>query len=280
MRQYCDLHTHSDCSDGSDSPAALLGHADEVGLGAIALTDHNTAAGLPAFCAAAAAHPQLEAICGTELSVSFEGQELHLLALLLPASSFDAVNAFTDDLRARKNESIVDSAARLRAAGYAVDTRRLVPPPGKTVNRSHLAAELVRIGAVADRREAFARFLSKKGPYCTEVELPDFLTTIARVHEWGGCAVLAHPLHGILPERTEQIARRGARAGLDGMETVYYGFDAAQTAFLRRLAAELALAESGGSDYHGSVKPLAPLGGAHVPLSFLDALRQRAARYR
>ena len=112
MTAFCDLHTHSTFSDGTDTPTALIALAEERGLGALALTDHNTVAGLPEFLNAAQGK-SVRAIAGTEFSTDFGGIELHILGLFLKPEVFPQITTLLEDYRLRKEKSNVDLVEKL-----------------------------------------------------------------------------------------------------------------------------------------------------------------------
>lgn len=275
----CDLHTHSTFSDGTLTPRQLLEEACRAGIAAVALTDHNTVAGLPDFAEAAKDFP-VEAVCGTEFSVDYEGTELHLLALFLRPEHFDAVTAVTQDFQRRKEQSNASLVEALNKAGFRLDYAAIRNAAEGYVNRAHIAAAMVAKGYAATVKEAFKNYLSPKHGYYTPPRLPDVFETIRFIKNLGAVAVLAHPFLNLEEARLREFLPQAVRAGLDGMETLYPLFDNDQTAVLQALAAEFSLLPSGGSDFHGANKPLIQLGigqgTLHVPYTYLKRLRQQA----
>ena len=161
---YCDLHTHSVFSDGTLTPRQLLQAATDAGLSAIALTDHNTVSGLPDFLAAAPDFP-VEAICGTEFSVDYQGTELHLLALFLKPEHFAPISAMTEDFKARKQQSNRDLVEALNKAGFDLDYDTIAQTSKDYVNRAHIGAVMTEKGYTASIKDAFKRYLSPKHGY-------------------------------------------------------------------------------------------------------------------
>lgn len=281
MEKLCDLHTHSTQSDGTLSPAELIAAAQAEGLAAIALTDHNTVSGLPAFLEAAR-DAQVEAIPGAEFSTDYQGTELHILGLFIRPEHYEAITAMMDEAQQRKERSNRELVDALNRAGYALDYGSIKSrSPSGLINRVHIAAELTRLGYTADRQEAFAKLLSPKCGYYNPPERINAFEMIRVIRSMGAVAVLAHPFLSLKEEGAlREFLAPAKAAGLDGMEVRYPLFDEAQTRLAERLAAEFDLLPSGGSDFHGENKPDIRLGRGKgelkVPLSFLDGLKRRA----
>lgn len=281
-RTACDLHTHSHFSDGSLSPTQLLALAEAHGLGALALTDHNTVAGLPELYEAATQYPHIQTVAGVELSTQYvttEGKdkELHMLALFIPHASWGAVADFTADYARRKEESNQHLIEALAADGYVVDYDALkAATPDGNINRAHIAGALCRAGYVATPKEAFASLLSSKGKYYTPPARPNAFDTIDFILSIGAVPVLAHPLLTMTTEETEDFLSQAVAHGLVGMETRYVTYDEATTQTAMKLAQRFGLLESGGSDFHGDAKPDVALGAGKgnlcVPVEIYEAL--------
>lgn len=270
-----DLHTHSNCSDGSLTPAQLLRAAEEAGVEAIALCDHNTVAGLPEFMEAAKGSP-VEAVPGTEFSVDYQGKELHIVALWLPRESWDTVARRLEQLRTAKEESNKALVAALQRGGYPITYEEvLAVSGGEWVNRAHVARALTEKGCTASVKEAFSTLLGRRGGYYTPPKLPDAFETVAFIKSLGAVAVLAHPFLSLDEVQLRAFLRQAE--GLDAMETMYPLFDTAATETLRTIAAEFGILESGGSDFHGAAKPDIQIGTGrgtlHVPRAVLEALK-------
>lgn len=277
---FCDLHTHSTCSDGTLTPEELVGLALERGLGAIALTDHNTVAGCARFAAAAAGKP-IHAVCGAEFSTDFAGEELHLLGLFLPPLVFDEVTAFMAKRNAMKEDSNRQTIENLRAAGFDISYDELCAAfPGIFRNRSHIAQLLIRKGIVQSVNEAFRKLLDTDCGFYIRPHNPNFFKTIRQIKAWGGVAVWAHPLYHVDISKVYAILPSAAAAGLDGAEVYYSTYSDADTAAMLAAVKTYGILPSGGSDFHGSVKPDIALGTGRgnlaVPYSFYEALRAHA----
>ena len=265
-----DLHTHSRCSDGSLSPAQLLRAAEKAGVTAVALTDHNTVAGLPEFMAAAG---NVEAVPGVEFSADYQGKELHILALFLPRESWAAVDTRLAQLHRDKEASNQNLVAALCAGGYAITYEEVLAiAGGGWINRAHVAQVLTRKGYTGSVREAFRTLLRRHGGFYVPPKLPDALETIAFIKKQGALAVLAHPLLSLEEMQLQEFLPLAKAAGLDAMETMYPLFDAAATQMLKKLAKEFCLLESGGSDFHGDAKPDIRIGTGNGNLTVTDAV--------
>ncbi len=282
MTKYCDLHTHSDFSDGTDSPARLLDLAEQAGLCAVALTDHNTVSGLPAFLEAARGRA-IKAIPGAEFSVDYNGIELHILGLFLRPAHFAAVTAKTEEYHRRKEESNIQLVRRLKEAGYAIDYQAIkAATPEGQVNRALIGAELARLGYVESVQDAFAKLLKPKHGYYVPPKRESPFETIRFIKSLGAVAVLAHPFLNLDEHQLREFLDEAVKCGLDGMETMYSTYDEETTALSHRIAQAYGLLPSGGSDYHGEIKPHIEIGigqgDLRVPKEYLLALEERAGK--
>jgi predicted metal-dependent phosphoesterase TrpH len=250
-----DLHTHSNASDGTDSPAALMRAASAAGLTAVALTDHDTSAGWDE-AAAAVAETGVALVRGMEISTCWGRATVHLLAYLLDPDD----DALLAEL-ARIRESRLTRAQRMTER-LSEDFPITWPDvqaqarPGATVGRPHLADALVAVGVVASRAEAFATMLRPSARYYVPHYVPDVREMIAIVLGAGGVPVVAHPgasSRGLTLD-DDQI-RDLAAAGLAGIEVNHRDHDAAARQRLAALTTELGLLPTGSSDYHGLGKP-------------------------
>jgi predicted metal-dependent phosphoesterase TrpH len=278
MTGYCDLHTHSTFSDGSFTPAELVAAAETLGLTAVALTDHNTVAGLPDFLAAGR-HSPVEAVPGVEFSTEYEGTELHILALWLDEIHFAEVTALLEDFRLRKEKSNEALVSALAKAGMVIDYEAVKAAAGGYINRAHIANELTRLGYTASAKEAFKRLLSPAAGYYTPPQRLDAYDAIRFIKSIGAVAVLAHPFLNLDEAGLRAFLPEAVAAGLDGMEVLYPRYSRSETALAEKIAAEFGLLPSGGSDFHGVFKPDIALGSGtgelRVPEGFFTALEPR-----
>ena len=258
-----DLHTHSVFSDGSWTPTEIVKAAAQRQLVA-ALTDHNTVSGLPEFMAAAQALG-VEAIPGIEFSSDYRGKDTHVVALFVRESDHAAIRDFAaegDRLKVESNKKLV---ARLRQAGYEIDYDTIVAlTPDGRVNRANIANALVEKGYVATVKEAFSTLLGEKHGYYVPPKRTSTLDTISFIRSLGALPVLAHPLLTFDPETLLELLPGAVERGLMAMETRYSTYDGETVALAQRIAADFGLLESGGSDFHGQVKPHIDLGQTGV----------------
>lgn len=275
MKTYCDLHVHSNCSDGTCTPSQLIAEAEKLSLGAIALTDHNTIDGLPEFLAASETS-SVRAVPGIEFSVEYEGTELHMLGLFIQPRHFEAVKARTDAYLRKKEESNLALAAALNRAGYTVDYEAVKARTTGLPNRAHFALELMEHGYLSSIREGCLTILSPKNGLYTPPPRPDAFETIAFIKSIGAAAVLAHPFLNLKEPDLRVFLTKAVPFGLDAMETLYSTFDETLTQRAIAIAREFSLKQSGGSDFHGSNKPDICLGTGRgnlaIPMEFLQEL--------
>lgn len=268
-----DLHTHSTASDGSDPPARLVARAAELGLGTIALTDHDTLEGIPE-AAAAAALAGIGFVPGVELSLAWDAGTMHLVVLWLDPAPGPLQDRLAELQRGRsaRNERMLE---RLAALGIEITPEELAAEAGGgSVGRPHLAAILVRRGVVADIAGAFDAYLARGRPaYVDRVRLtPEEAIGLAR--RSGAVPVLAHP-HTLGVENRAEMAAvldRLVAAGMVGIECHYGGYDADGRAGMVALAGRFGLVAAGGSDYHGTYKPDVALGTGRVGLWVPDSV--------
>jgi predicted metal-dependent phosphoesterase TrpH len=275
-----DLHTHSTASDGTDSPAELVAAAGRAGLGALAITDHDTTSG---WAEAAAALPAgMRLVRGAELScVSPDGRggtcTVHLLAYLFDPSSA-AVVASQARTQAERRVRLRRIAEEMAADGLPVDPDELLAalPESSTAGRPHLAMALVRAGVVSTVDEAFARYLNDRGRYYVPSSRTPVLEAMATVRAAGGVTVLAHAFarHRGRTVTAEVIASL-AGSGLDGLEVDHPDHDQPTRAALRGIAGDLGLLVTGSSDYHGTNKTI-HLGQESTAPEMLEAIAERA----
>ena len=279
MGAICDLHAHSVFSDGTDTPAQLLDKAEELGLSAIALTDHNTVAGLPDFLAAARGR-NVRAVAGAEFSADYHGTELHIIGLFLRPKDFGKITAVMEEYHRHKEQSNVDLVHKLREAGYQLDYKTIkASTPNGQVNRALIAAELTRLGYTQSVRDAFDRLLKPKHGYYVPPRRATPFEVIAFIKSLGAVAVLAHPFLNLTETELREFLPQAVECGLDGMEVFYSTYDEETTKAAQKVAREFRLLPSGGSDYHGNNKPHIQLGRGQgdlaVPENLLTALEKQ-----
>lgn len=275
--KYCDLHNHTGCSDGTDTPYELCENAKKLGLSAIAITDHNTVEGIFEFERCAKKF-NLDYILGSEITTEHEGKEVHMLCMFINENNAHSVAEFTEHMQKTKRIGNLNLAKKLREQGYEIYLEELEKKHGKNINRAHFAKELVKIGAVSSMDEAFKGLLKEGNGIYVPSERPSTLYTVEKIREWGCIPVLAHPLLNFTPKKLEKALPLMKKSGLLGMEAYYTKFTKEQTAYLLSLCGKYNLIPSGGSDYHGTNKVNADLGSASVPYSCYEALRKAMSK--
>ncbi len=271
-----DLHCHSTASDGRLPPAQLVERASALRLTVLALTDHDTFAGVPE-AAEACARAGIRFVPGVELSTRHRGRRLHLLAWFPGVGTWTA--GFEGSLAERAGIRVARMraiAARLDACGVPIDADALAQRcEHGTVTRAHVARALHAAGHVAQVQEAFDRYLSPGKPAFVPEHPWETADAIAAVHAAGGICGVAHPEPDGFGEPDLLDLKR---AGMDGVEVVHPGHGRQTRRRLRRLAERFGLLQTGGSDFHGHPgSHLLPRG--HLPeasrRAFLAALDAR-----
>lgn len=276
---YCDLHTHSNFSDGTFSPVELVAEARRLGLDAIALTDHNTVAGLPDFLAAGQGSG-VETVPGCEFSTDYQGVELHILGLFIQPKHYATVTALLQKAQQEKERSNQNLVAALNGAGYALNYSEICSRCNGQINRAHIAAALVEKGCFATMQEAFKGPLSEKHGFYKPPRRIGAYDCIRFVKSIGAVAVLAHPFLNLDEAALRAFLPKAVEAGLDGMEVNYPKYSPATTAIAFAVADDFGLLYSGGSDFHGERKPDISLGigrgNLKIPTSWLEELKKQA----
>ena len=275
-----DLHTHTTASDGSYSPAELVRLAEQSNLQALAVTDHDSVAGL-AEARRAAEGANLELVNGVELACKVAVGTLHMLGYFIEPDDRalgDLLGRMVDSRR-KRNPQII---AKLNQLGYEItmaEVRTLASGP--IVSRLHIAMVMLEKNYVHSFDEAFGRFLGDNGlAYVKRVE-PQPAEAIELIHAAGGLAAVAHPVHLRAADEQElgKKLKEFTDLGLDGVEVWYPEHTAQMTERLWRICQRLDLAAVGGSDFHGAAKEHIKLGvgrgGMNIPLEILDRLKSR-----
>ncbi|MCD8192198.1 MAG: PHP domain-containing protein [Oscillospiraceae bacterium] len=274
-----DLHVHTTASDGTLTPAAVTARARGLGLAAIAITDHDTVEGV-AEAMRAGKELGVEVVPGIELSCYYRGREVHVLGYFIDiasASLAETIRAVTENRKAR-NYII---AERMAADGLPVSIDELKRRfPHTVIGRPHFAEVLVEHGLADSVSDAFARYLNRGRPYFEPQKRMNMDEAAAAINAAGGLAVLAHPYQYRYSEaEMRRLFADFKSCGGTGIECFYSGYDAEKSAFLTSAAAELGMCVTGGSDFHGSVKPDIELGsgkgGLNVDRELLNKLKER-----
>jgi 3',5'-nucleoside bisphosphate phosphatase len=266
-----DLHTHTTCSDGGYTPAQLVDLARRSGLSALAVTDHDTTDGL-APARHAAADGSVEIVSGVEITAEFRGKELHLLGYFFRPDHASLQDALAR-LRSDRVERFWEMVRRLEHLGIALPVGSF-PDLGEqgSLGRRHLAEALVRARKTATVREAFQRYLGDQGRATVPKRRLPVAEAIGLVRTAGGVAAWAHPAY----DCDQASLRELAGLGLGAVEVDFPSCRAGRAGELRRWAAALGLAVTGGSDCHGPDQPGRPLGCCGVTHQELNELRKLA----
>ena len=243
-----DLHTHTTASDGRCSPDELVARAAGAGVTVLSVTDHDTFAACPAARSACEA-AGVAFVTGIEITAIRDGADVHVLGYFVDDRA-PALLSFLAEQRLRRVDRVREMLARLASFGLALDAESILRPAfddrSRAIGRPWIARALVEGGHVASTSEAFDRWLSRGRPaFVPRLGAPPD-EVVARVHEAGGVASLAHP--GLLG-RDEWIPSF-ADAGLDALEAFHTDHDALATTRYLAMADRLGLAVSGGSDFH------------------------------
>ena len=263
---FVDLHMHSTASDGSRAPADVVRAAKQASLAAIALTDHDSVAGL-AEAQAAGAELGVRVVNGVELSAVEGESETHLLGLhLRDTSVLERGLADLREMRKRRARTIVN---RLNELGVILAFEDVLAQAGTgVVGRPHVARAMIAEGWATDSRDAFDRYLGAGRPAFVAKEQLSMRDAIAMIHAAGGLAVLAHPGSGGTRERVDALRA----LGLDGIEVKHPSHSSSDTTRLRGLCEQYGLGMSGGSDWHGAADGPRTIGMMQVPAEWLARL--------
>jgi predicted metal-dependent phosphoesterase TrpH len=273
-----DLHTHTTFSDGSQSPTELVGEAAEVGLSAVAVTDHDTVDGLVEAMEAGERYG-IEVVPGVEINLEHDRVTMDMLGYFLAGMPTSELRDELAELRAYRDERNARMLERLAELGMPLDEDALAAAAENgAVGRPHIGEAMVRRGYVSSIGEAFELYLRRGAPAWVDRRRLALGRALKLLRGSGALPVLAHP--GII--RTDaaglnRIVRDAARDGLAGIECYYPLHDGQTVVRVLDIARKFALVPTGGSDYHGTIKPAARLGvgsgGGPIPDRVLADLR-------
>lgn len=262
MTALVDLHTHSTYSDGVLAPRELVARAAARGVGTLALTDHDTMAGLAEAREACAANG-IEFVAGVELSASWRGQAIHVIALGIAETALAALLA---DIGARRRARVVGIGERLtkrgRLPGDAITAAALAEVGAAgTPTRTHVARALVAAGHARDTQQAFDRWLARDRPGHVPVEWPALSEVVAAAKLESLAVVLAHPhRYRLSGGALRQLVAEFASAGGHALELSLPGMSLGDRDRIATLARRHGLKGSAGSDFHDPATPWTPLG--------------------
>ncbi len=274
-----DLHSHTNESDGTSSPAELIGEAVRAGVEALAITDHDTLAGYDQAVPLAEA-AGVDLVCGIELSTKLNGHSVHLLGYFLNGGPWDGFREWVLDMQASRRDRNIRLVERLRELGMDITLQEAEARGRGMTGRPHFAQIMIEKGYVADYRQAFDEYLDESAKGYVFRREPQLEEGVARIRQAGGVASLAHPTRvvgdvaALMPELRD--------AGLNAIEAYHSDHEPRETKLFLDLAARYGLLVTGGSDYHGAVKPGVLLGtgwegNLRIPRELLDKLRMSDA---
>jgi 3',5'-nucleoside bisphosphate phosphatase len=250
-----DLHTHTNFSDGTDSPAQLINKALAAGISVIGLTDHDSVSGWQE--ATAALRPGISLVPGAEISCqTSDGISVHILGLLFDSQNIELMKTM-EETRENRHGRMAKIIARINEAGIDITMEDVLEQlaDGATLGRPHLADALVKKGVVTSRDEAFTQMLHNKSKYYVSHYSPTPEVAIKLIKDAGGVSVIAHPMASHRG-RTISIETFGSliKAGLDGIEVDHRDHSPDEKNQLIELARDNNLIMTGASDYHGNGK--------------------------
>ncbi len=277
-----DLHAHTTQSDGTLTPGELVRLAADLGLRAVAVTDHDTTAGW-AEAEEAGRACRVEILPGCEITARFPSRSMHILAYGFAARE-KAVSEMLAQVRGGRETRNPRILARLAEMGVRVSMDEVkAAAAGEVIGRPHIAKVMVAKGYVPDVKAAFSLYLKDGGPAYVAQESVEPSEVIATVKDAGGVTVLAHPKQLRLDGAPayEALVSDLAAKGLGGIEVHHPSQDGAQRAMFAGIARRFSLVESAGSDFHGANKPDIVLGSGDgtivVGYEIWEALRARCA---
>lgn len=276
--KYIDLHLHSNASDGSYTPSELVDLANSLNLGAIALTDHDTLSGLSEFMEYGKKFPGILTVPGVEISVDFVGKELHILGLFIDYN-FQPLEDLLCEIRKNRNARNELIIHKLQEMGYDITLQEVLDAAGgESVGRPIFAKILIEKGHFNEPQDVFDQCLKRGAPaYCSRV-LPSPKQAIEKIHEAGGLAIWAHPLHRAQTDRSylRKTLTELMQYQIDGIEALYTSFTSSQTKAITEVAYEFSMPISGGTDFHGTnqtgISMGTGTGNLKIPFSIYESL--------
>ncbi|RBP99062.1 PHP domain-containing protein [Bifidobacterium xylocopae] len=274
-----DLHCHTVFSDGTVDPQGLVDSALRLGLGGVAITDHDTAQGWPE-AGQAARSADFPVLPGTEITTDDQGVSVHLLGYGYDPGDHALARLFTQTRQARleRARTMVDAIGRDYPIDWGSVLAQVKEGGRTTVGRPHIADALVAAGVYRTRSEAFEGVCSTRSPYYIPTPSPTTAQAVVAVKAAGGVTVVAHPAAVKRNKALLSDARieRLAELGLDGLEVWHRDNPPRQRVHLSGLAGRLGLLVTGGSDWHGAGKPNR-LGEYTTPLATVETIIARSA---
>ena len=273
-----DLHTHTTESDGSFTPEELILEAKHKGLSAIAITDHDTFAGIDKAIPVAIAN-NIELIPGIEFSTDYNGKEVHVVGLYIDITH-PHLNAKLKEFRECRDNRNVLIVENLQKEGFDITMEALKEEnPDCVITRANIARFLYEHGMIPSIQTAFEKYIGDNCKCFVNRFKVTPMEAVSLIKEAGGTAILAHPLlyHMSTPVLQKMVDEL-KDAGLDGIEAIYCTYSAGEEREMKDFARKNNLLISGGSDFHGSTKPKLELatgyGKLYIPYSVLENIKK------
>ena len=273
-----DLHVHSNASDGSLTPSEVADEAIRMGLKAIALTDHDTVDGIPEIIAYTI-DKELEVVPGIELSCYYNNREIHILGYYIDFENPELSKelAFLKEARENRNIKMVEL---MQKDGLPVTMEKLLHGnPDSVITRAHFARVLVEEGVCKTKDVAFKKYIGIGCKYYLPKPQVSCEHAMGILNKYSKCSFLAHPLlYHLGYAQIEELLQYLKSMGLAGIEAYHSSNNIYESDKLRSLALKYDLDISGGSDFHGVVKPNIQMGigrgGMKVPMRLLDEIKK------
>ena len=276
--ELIDLHVHSNASDGSLSPSEVADEAMRMGLSAIALTDHDTVDGISEILEYTKDKP-LEVVPGIELSCYYGDREIHILGYFMDYENPEFLKELSAIKQARENRNI-RMVELMQKDGINISMDMLLHGnPDSVITRAHFARVLMETGVCKDKATVFKKYIGEGCKYYLPKPRVECEQAMRLINTYGRAAYLAHPLlYHMGYKQIFELLTTLKELGLKGVECHHSSNNAYESDKLRSMALELGLEISGGSDFHGAIKPDIMMGkgrgGMRIPMRFLDVIKR------
>ncbi len=255
-----DLHIHTTASDGKLTPAQVVSQALETDLDIIAITDHDTLAGIEE-ARRAAEGTRLRVVAGVEISTLYQGRECHMLAYAFEDATL--LDKLLADQKKRRRDRARNIIRKLNAMGFNINYDEVLGEAGRaSIGRPHIARVMIKKGYAADTQEVFVRYLGNESGAYHKVDYPDAADVIDNIHLAGGIAILAHPGNAYNFIEIKELKE----SGLDGLECYHSSHTSVHKRRYLTYCESHGLIATGGSDFHGPVQDYYQFGVLHIPL--------------
>lgn len=269
-KRYIDLHSHTTCSDGQLTPQALVEMAEQLGISALAITDHDVVEGVEAAIKHAT---NIEIVSGVELSASEGPSDIHILGYFIDPSH-EGLQAQLARFRAYRYERARRIVEKLNESGIPLSFEKVLAcrhDEQASIGRPHIARALIDGGYVKSIHIAFTKYLGNRAPAYVPKSKISVEEAIQIIQDAGGLAVMAHPGS----TRRDELIPKFVKAGLAGLEVFHSDHNETERRYYRQLAEKNKMVMSGGSDFHG-IRPNRPgLGSLKIEYRYLDLLKIR-----